>query len=181
MPGCAPIARSLHTTIHTAVLIKTPKVLSSELRWCSCNIFSTQDENVAVITHDESAAVFSWKGKSLEEYWGCILNALIYPGDDGKGHIPDLIFDDGGDMNLLIHEGKKAEDLLIKDVTIPEPSSTDNVEFNIVQIIIKRQLEGGETDKWNKSVNTCTRFSEETFTGVHHLHTIEKTGTNRKK
>ena len=62
---------------------------------------------MAVITHDESADVFSWKGESLKEYWECILNALIYPEDDGKGHIPDLIVDDGGDMTLLIHEGKK--------------------------------------------------------------------------
>ena len=98
---------------------------------------------MAVITHDESAAVFSWKGESIEEYWDWILNALIYPEDDGKGHRPDLIVDERCDTNLLIHEGKNVEDLFLKCGTIPDPSSTENVEFKIVQIIIKRQLEGG--------------------------------------
>ena len=77
MPGCALIAVSLHVTIQTAVLIETLKALSSDLRWCSCKKKSTQDHTVAVVTHDESTAVFSWKGESLEEYWYCILNALI--------------------------------------------------------------------------------------------------------
>ena len=84
-------------------------------------------------------------------------------------------------MTLLIHEGKKAEDLLLKDVTTPDPIYTDNVEFKISQSIIKRQLEGGETDKWNKIVDTCIGVSEETSTGVHHLYTMEKTGTNHQK
>ena len=181
MPGCACIAGSLHVTIQTAVLVETVKALSSDLRWCSCNIISTQDHTVAVITHDESAAAFSWKGESLEEYWDCILNALIQLEDNGKGRRSDLIIDDGGDMILLIHEGKKAEDLLLKDGTIPDPSSTDNAEFNIFQTIAKRQIEGGETDKWNKIVNTCMGVSEETSTGVHHLYTMEKTGTNHQK
>ena len=138
MPGCACISGSLHMTTHMVVLIDTIKVLISDLRWCSCNIFSTQKHTVAVIKHDESAAVFSWKGKSLEEYWYCILNALIQPKDGGKGLRPDLIVDDGGDTNLLIHKSKKAEDLFLKGVTIPEPISTENVEFKIVQTIIKR-------------------------------------------
>ena len=77
MAGCARISESLHMTIQTAVLVETLKSLSSDLHWCSCKIFSTQDHTVAAITHDESAAVFSWKGESLEEYWDCILNALI--------------------------------------------------------------------------------------------------------
>ena len=102
---------------------------------------------MAAITRDEYAAVFSWKGESIEEYWDCIMNALIWPKDDGKGHRPDLIVDDGGDMALLVHEGRKAEDLFFKDGTIPDPSYMDNAEFNIFQTIIKRQLEGGETDK----------------------------------
>ena len=100
------------------------------------------------------------------------MNALIWPEDNVKGHRPDLIFDDGGDMTLLVHEGKKAEDFLLKDYTIPDPISTENVEFKIVQTIIKRQLKGVETDKWKKIVNTCMGFSEETFTGVHHLYTM---------
>ena len=136
---------------------------------------------MAVMTHYESDALFSWKGESLKEYWGCILNALIYPEDDGKGHRPDLIVDDGGDMTLLIHEGKKSEELFLKDGTIPDPRSTVNAEFNIVQTTIKHQLEGGDTDKWNKIFNTCRGVSGETSTTVSHLYTMEKTGTNHQK
>ena len=167
-------------TIQTEVLIENLKALSSDLRWCSCNIFSNQDHNVAVITHAKYAAVFSRKGDSLEEYWDCILNALIQQEDDGKGHRSDLIVDDEVEMTLLVHEGKKAGELFIKDGNIPDPISTDNYELQIVQTIIKRQLEGGEMDKWNKIVNTCMGFSEENFTGVHHLYTMEKTGTNHQ-
>ena len=144
MPGCAHISVSIHMTIQTEVSIETVKALSSDLCWFSCNIFFIQDHDLASITHDEPAAVFSWKGESLEEYWECILNSLVWPEDDGKGHRPDLIVDDGGDMTLLIHDGKKVGDLFLKDVTVPDPSSTDNSEFKIVQTIIKRQLEGGE-------------------------------------
>ena len=92
---------------------------------------SNKYHTVAVIMHGEYSAVFSWKGESLEEYWDCILNALIHPEDDGKGHRPEPIVYDGGDMNILINEGKKAEDLLIKDGTIPDPISTDNAELKI--------------------------------------------------
>merc|ERR1711865_1172415 len=117
-----------------------------------------------------------WKGETLEEYWECTLNALTWQNDDGKGHGPDLIIDDGGDMTLLIHEGKKAEDLFLKDGTLPDPTSTDNAEFKIVLTIIKRLLESGETDKWNKMASRCHGVSEETTTGVHRLYTMEKTG-----
>ena len=135
---------------------------------------------MAVMTHYESDALFSWKGESLKEYWGCILNALIYPEDDGKGHRPDLIVDDGCDMTLLIHDGKKAEVMFLKDVTIPEPRSTEKNYFNIFQTIIKSQLEGGETAKWNKMINTRMGVSEE-ITGVKHLYTMKKKGTNHQK
>ena len=107
MPGCAHISGSLHLTIQTAVFIETLKSLSSDLHWCSFNIFYTQYHTVAVITHGEFDAVFSWKGESLKEYWDCIPNALIYPEDDGKGHIPDLIVDDGSDVTLIINKGNK--------------------------------------------------------------------------
>jgi len=173
----ARISGSLHMTIQTAVLIETLKALGGDIRWCSCNIFSTQDHAAAAIARDESAAVFAWKGESLDEYWECTLNALTWPTDDGKGQGPDLIVDDGGDMTLLIHEGKKAEDLFLKDGTLPDPNSTDNAEFKIVLTIIKRLLEGGETDKWNKIASRCKGVSEETTTGVHRLYTMEKTGS----
>merc|ERR1712087_887999 len=161
----------------TAVLIETLKALGGDIRWCSCNIFSTQDHAAAAIARDESAAVFAWKGESLEEYWECTLNALTWPEDDGKGQGPDLIVDDGGDMTLIIHEGKKAEDAFLKDGTLPDPSSTDNAEFKIVLTILKRLLEAGETDKWNKLATRCMGVSEETTTGVHRLYTMEKNET----
>ena len=173
----ARISGSLHMTIQTAVLIETLQKLGGNIRWCSCNIFSTQDHAAAAIARDESAAVFAWKGESLEEYWECTLNAVTWPDDDGKGHGPDLIVDDGGDMTLLIHEGKKAEDQFLKDKTLPDPESTDNAEFKIVLSIIRRLLEGGETDKWNKIATRCMGISEETTTGVHRLYTMEKAGT----
>jgi len=173
----ARISGSLHMTIQTAVLIETLKELGGDIRWCSCNIFSTQDHAAAAIARDEAAAVFAWKGESLEEYWECTLNAITWPSDDGKGHGPDLIVDDGGDMTLLVHEGKKAEDAFAKDGSLPDPSSTDNAEFKIVLTIIKRLLQGGETDKWNKIATRCMGVSEETTTGVHRLYTMEKTGS----
>jgi len=172
----ARISGSLHMTIQTAVLIETLKSLGGDIRWCSCNIFSTQDHAAAAIARDDSAAVFAWKGESLEEYWECTLSALTWPEDDGKGHGCDIIVDDGGDMTLLIHEGKKAEDQFKKDGTLPDPTSTDNEEFKIVLTIIKRLLEEGTTDKWNKIATRCMGVSEETTTGVHRLYTMEKTG-----
>eukprot|EP00549_Striatella_unipunctata_P004289 CAMPEP_0118692674 /NCGR_PEP_ID=MMETSP0800-20121206/11436_1 /TAXON_ID=210618 ORGANISM="Striatella unipunctata, Strain CCMP2910" /NCGR_SAMPLE_ID=MMETSP0800 /ASSEMBLY_ACC=CAM_ASM_000638 /LENGTH=481 /DNA_ID=CAMNT_0006590729 /DNA_START=86 /DNA_END=1531 /DNA_ORIENTATION=+ len=173
----ARISGSLHMTVQTAVLIETLKNLGGDIRWCSCNIFSTQDHAASAIARDESAAVFAWKGETLEEYWECTLNAITWPDDDGKGHGPDLIVDDGGDMTLLIHEGKKAEDLFKENGTVPDPSSTDNAEFKIVLTIIKRLLESGETDKWNKIASRCQGISEETTTGVHRLYIMEKNNT----
>jgi len=173
----ARIAGSLHMTIQTAVLIETLKALGGDIRWCSCNIFSTQDHAAAAIARDESAAVFAWKGETLEEYWECTLSAITWPEDDGKGDGPDLIVDDGGDMTLLIHEGKKAEDLFLATGALPDPNSTDNAEFKIVLGIIRRLLEAGITDKWNKIGARCVGVSEETTTGVHRLYQMEKAGT----
>ena len=128
----ARIAGSLHMTIQTAVLIETLKKLGGDIRWCSCNIFSTQDHAAAAIARDGSAAVFAWKGETLEEYWECTMNAITWTNPDAKGDGPDLIVDDGGDMTLLVHEGWKAENAYAKDGTLPDPSSTDNAEFKIV-------------------------------------------------
>ena len=160
MPGCDRIAGSLQMTMQTEVLIENLKALSGDLRWCSCNILSSQDHTLAIIMHYECAAVFSWKGESIEKYWYCVLNTLIQPEDDGKGRRSDLIVDDGGDMNLLVHQG----DLFFKDGTIPDPISMDNAEFKIFQTIIKRQLEGRETEKWNKIFNMFMGVSQETST-----------------
>ena len=170
----ARISGSLHMTVQTAVLIETLKELGADIRWCSCNIFSTQDHAAAVIARDEQAAVFAWKGESLEEYWKCTLDAISWPLDDGKGHGPDLIVDDGGDMTLLIHEGKKAEDRFAKDGTLPDPNVTDNSEMKVVLSIIRRLLESGETDKFAKIAGRCKGVTEETTTGVHRLYMMEK-------
>mmetsp|Transcript_15557 Transcript_15557/g.54044 ORF Transcript_15557/g.54044 Transcript_15557/m.54044 type:complete len:484 (-) Transcript_15557:157-1608(-) len=173
----ARIAGSLHMTVQTAVLIETLQALGADLRWCSCNIFSTQDHAAAAIAHAKSAAVFAWKGETLEEYWECTLNACAWPEDDGKGIGPDIIVDDGGDMTLLIHEGVKAEKAFAKDGTLPDPTSTTNEEFKIVLTILKRLLEAGETDRWSKYASRCVGVSEETTTGVHRLYQMEKEGT----
>jgi adenosylhomocysteinase len=176
LKGCR-IAGSLHMTIQTAVLIETLAHLGADIRWCSCNIFSTQDHAASAIARDGSAAVFAWKGETLEEYWECTLNAVTWPEVDDKGDGMDMIVDDGGDMTLLIHEGKKAEDLFLKNGTLPDPESTDNAEFKIVLTIIRRLLKSGVTDKWNKMASRCVGVSEETTTGVHRLYAMEKAGS----
>merc|ERR1719225_1399922 len=163
-------------TIQTAVLIETLAHLGADIRWCSCNIFSTQDHAAAAIARDGSAAVFAWKGETLEEYWECTLNAVTWLEADDEGDGMDMIVDDGGDMTLLIHEGKKAEDLFNANGTLPDPSSTTNAEFKIVLTIIRRLLENGETDKWNKIAARCVGVSEETTTGVHRLYAMAKAG-----
>lgn len=166
----ARISGSLHMTIQTAVLIETLKAMGADVRWCSCNIFSTQDHAAAAIARDGSAAVFAWKGETLEEYWECTLNAITWPVDE-KGDGCDMIVDDGGDMTLLIHEGVKAEIAFEKDGTLPDPTSTDNAEFKIVLSIIKRILEKGENlKKWRQLAERMVGVSEETTTGVHRLY-----------
>jgi adenosylhomocysteinase len=164
----ARISGSLHMTIQTAVLIETLKAMGADVRWCSCNIFSTQDHAAAAIARDESAAVFAWKGETLEEYWECTLNAITWP-EDAKGDGCDMIVDDGGDMTLLIHEGVKAEALYEKDGTLPDPDSTDNAEFKCVLGIIKRLLPTN-SKKWTKLAARMVGVSEETTTGVHRLY-----------
>jgi len=176
LKGCR-ISGSLHMTIQTAVLIETLAHLGADIRWCSCNIFSTQDHAAAAIARDGSAAVFAWKGETLEEYWECTLNAVTWLEADDKGDGMDMIVDDGGDMTLIIHEGKKAEDLFKANGTLPDPESTTNAEFKIVLTIIRRLLESGVTDKWNKIATRCMGVSEETTTGVHRLYAMEKAGS----
>ena len=171
----AKIAGSLHMTIQTAVLIETLKKLGANVRWCSCNIFSTQDHAAAAIARDGSAAVFAWKGETLEEYWECTLNAITWSDADDKGDGPDLIVDDGGDMTLLVHEGFKAEDAYAKDGTLPDPTSTDNAEFKIVLTIIRRELPK-QPDKWHKVAKRMFGVSEETTTGVHRLYAMSAAG-----
>lgn len=160
----ARIMGSLHMTVQTAVLIETLKELGADLRWCSCNIFSTQDEAAAAVVAKDSASVFAWKGETLEEYWWCTDRALTWP--DGEG--PDIIVDDGGDATLLIHEGYKAEVAYEKNGTLPDPESTDNEEFKLVLTTIRNGL-AANPKRWHKVVDRLVGVSEETTTGVHRL------------
>jgi len=160
------ISGSLHMTIQTAMLIKTLHALGADLRWASCNIFSTQDHAAAAIAESGMAAVFAWKGETLEEYWWCTEMALTWP--DGSG--PDLIVDDGGDATLLIHKGveiEKKPELL--------GQSTDNKE---VAIIMARLVASHEQtkDRWTRVAAKIKGVSEETTTGVHRLYHMEKEG-----
>lgn len=160
----AKVMGSLHMTIQTAVLIETLKELGADLRWCSCNIFSTQDHAAAAVVAKGSSSVFAWKGETLEEYWWCTDRALTWP--DGSG--PDLIVDDGGDATMLIHEGFKAEIAYEKDGTLPDPESTENAEFKIVLKTIREGL-SKNPKRWHNVVDKFVGVSEETTTGVHRL------------
>lgn len=159
------IMGSLHMTIQTAVLIETLVHLGAEVRWCSCNIFSTQDHAAAAIAAT-GVNVFAWKGESLEDYWWCTNQALSFPG--GKG--PQLIVDDGGDATLLIHMGYKAEeDASILD---KEPSSQEEaVILKTLKEILKE-----DPQKWHRMVKDIKGVSEETTTGVHRLYQMMERG-----
>ena len=165
----ANISGSLHMTIQTAVLIETLVKLGAVVRWCSCNIFSTQDHAAAAVARD-SAAVFAWKGETLEEYWWCTDQMLNW------GSEPlDIIVDDGGDATLLIHEGYKAEKAFEATGAIPDSSTTDNAEMKCVLNIIAANLKTNPK-RWHKIVETCVGVSEETTTGVKRLYEMQKVG-----
>jgi len=162
----ARISGSLHMTIQTAVLIETLKILGAEVRWASCNIFSTQDHAAAAIAAS-GTPVFAWKGESLEEYWACTLEALTFPG--GKG--PNLIVDDGGDATLMVHRGYRAED----DPSILD-EKTDNKELAIINMTLKRRLKE-DPGFWHRCAKEIKGVSEETTTGVHRLYQMLEVGT----
>jgi adenosylhomocysteinase len=161
----ARISGSLHMTIQTAVLIETLAALGANVRWASCNIFSTQDHAAAAIAK-AGIPVFAWKGETLEEYWWCTYQALTFPG--GKG--PNLIVDDGGDATLLIHLGYKAE----KDAKVlnKKPSST---EEGVILALLKKTLKE-DAGKWRRIVSEWKGVSEETTTGVHRLYQMMEKG-----
>jgi len=166
----ARITGSLHMTIQTAVLIETLAELGAEVRWCSCNIFSTQDHAAAAIAANKTANVFAWKGETLEQYWWCTYQALRW-GDGGDG--PNLIVDDGGDATLLIHEGVKAEAEFKSSGKLPDPASTEDAEFKCVLSILRKTVQ--ETPNyWTKMSVGIAGVSEETTTGVHRLYQMAK-------
>ncbi len=165
------VSGSLHMTIQTAVLIETLTALGADVRWASCNIYSTQDHAAAAIAKAGEAAVFAWKGESLEEYWWCTLQALTWP--NGKG--PQLIVDDGGDATLLIHRGFEFEKHFDEHGKLPE-ISTDNKEAATVDTLI-HQIHAESKTKWGDQVKDLVGVSEETTTGVHRLYQRAEVGT----
>ena len=161
----ARVMGSLHMTIQTAVLIETLHELGADVRWASCNIFSTQDHAAAAIAAS-GIPVFAWKGESLEEYWWCTAQALAFPG--GKG--PNLIVDDGGDASLLVHKGFRAEnDSKLLDV---KPSSREeSIVLETLKTILKE-----DPQRWHRTVSDLKGISEETTTGVHRLYQMMEAG-----
>lgn len=160
------IMGSLHMTIQTAMLIQTLHKLGADLRWASCNIFSTQDHAAAAVVKAGLARVFAWKGETLEEYWWCTEQALTWP--DGTG--PDLIVDDGGDATLMVHQGVKVE----KNPSILD-EKVDSREFEIVMDRLRHSLKN-DPGKWTRMAAKIKGVSEETTTGVHRLYQMEKKG-----
>lgn len=160
------ISGSLHMTVQTAILIETLKKLGADIRWASCNIFSTQDHAAAAVAAAGSAKVFAWKGETLEEYWWCTEQALTWP--DGSG--PDLIVDDGGDATLMIHWGVRAE----RNPKVLE-EQYDSREFNAVIERLRESFKKNPS-KWTNIAKHIRGVSEETTTGVHRLYQMAKDG-----
>jgi adenosylhomocysteinase len=163
----ARISGSLHMTIQTAVLIETLVELGAQVRWASCNIFSTQDHAAAAIAA-AGVPVYAWKGETLDEYWWCTEQVLNWP--DGKG--PNMILDDGGDATLLVHKGVEVE----KAGAVPEPQASDSEEWRSVLGALKRNFDR-DSHHWHKIADGIKGVTEETTTGVHRLYEMAKKGT----
>ncbi|WP_446424636.1 adenosylhomocysteinase [Mailhella sp.] len=160
------VSGSLHMTIQTAMLIQTLYALGADIRWASCNIFSTQDHAAAAIAESGMAKVFAWKGETLEDYWWCTEMALTWP--DGSG--PDLIVDDGGDATLLIHQGVEAEN---------DPAVLDRTPSCKEEAIIMERIAlslKNDPQRWHRVAEKIRGVSEETTTGVHRLYQMERDG-----
>ena len=162
----ARITGSLHMTIQTAVLIDTLVDLGAEVRWASCNIYSTQDHAAAAIAARD-IPVFAWKGETIDEYWWCTEQALTWP----DGGMPNMILDDGGDATLLVHKGAEFE----KAGSVPAPKAEDNEEWKAILAVLKRTLETSP-GKWQKMADSVKGVSEETTTGVHRLYQMQESG-----
>jgi adenosylhomocysteinase len=172
----ARITGSLHMTIQTAVLIETLVALGAQVRWASCNIFSTQDHAAAavVVGPDGTAEkpngvpVFAWKGETLEEYWWCTEQVLLWP--DGQG--PNMILDDGGDATLLVHKGAEFE----AAGAVPVPAAADSEEYAVVLGVLKRSL-AEDAQRWTRIAAGIKGVTEETTTGVHRLYEMKQRGS----
>jgi adenosylhomocysteinase len=162
----ARITGSLHMTIQTAVLIETLVELGADVRWASCNIFSTQDHAAAAIAA-AGIPVFAWKGETLEEYWWCTEQALNWP----NGQTPNMILDDGGDATLLIHKGVECE----KTGKVPAAKAGDNEEWKVILDVLKNNLKANPK-KWQEYAKNIRGVTEETTTGVHRLYQMQDKG-----
>ncbi|MFI6065050.1 adenosylhomocysteinase [Micromonospora sp. NPDC051227] len=171
----ARITGSLHMTIQTAVLIETLVALGAQVRWASCNIFSTQDHAAAAVvvgrtgTPDAPAGVpvYAWKGESLDEYWWCTQQVLLWP--DGQG--PNMILDDGGDATLLVHKGAEFEAI----GAVPSPESADSEEYEVILGVLTRSLRE-DNRRWTRVAAGIKGVTEETTTGVHRLYEMQQAG-----
>jgi len=171
----ARITGSLHMTVQTAVLIETLVALGAQVRWASCNIFSTQDHAAAAVVvgpegtpeHPRGVPVFAWKGETLEEYWWCTARALSWPGADG----PNLILDDGGDATLLVHKGVEYE----RAGAVPDPAGADSEELAIILGLLGRSLRE-DAQRFTRLAAGVRGVSEETTTGVHRLYQYAERG-----
>ena len=170
----ARVTGSLHMTVQTAVLIETLTALGADVRWASCNIFSTQDHAAAAIAvgpdgspdSPQGVPVYAWKGETLEEYWWCTEQALTWPGE-----APNMILDDGGDATLLVHKGVEFE----KAGVAPDPSTADSEEFEVVLGLLNRSL-ATTPNKWTEIAGSIKGVTEETTTGVHRLYQMLEQG-----
>ncbi|HWT95359.1 MAG TPA: adenosylhomocysteinase [Solirubrobacteraceae bacterium] len=162
----ARITGSLHMTIQTAVLIETLTALGAEVRWASCNIFSTQDHAAAAIAAS-GVPVYAWKGETLEEYWWCLEQTL----DFGDGVGPNMILDDGGDVTLLVHKGTEFE----KAGSVPDPSTADSEEYAVILGLLQRSI-GEDAQRFTRIGEGILGVTEETTTGVHRLYEMQKEG-----
>ncbi|HET6506719.1 MAG TPA: adenosylhomocysteinase [Baekduia sp.] len=171
----AKIMGSLHMTIQTAVLIETLTALGAEVRWVSCNIFSTQDHAAAAVAvgpngtpeNPQGIPVFAWKGETLEEYWWCTEQALTWPDGDG----PNMILDDGGDATMLVHKGTEFE----AAGAVPNPADAESEEFQVFLTLLQRSL-AEDPGKWTKIGQRIKGVTEETTTGVHRLYELAQQG-----
>jgi adenosylhomocysteinase len=172
----ARVTGSLHMTIQTAVLIETLTALGAQVRWASCNIFSTQDHAAAAVAvgpdgtadNPKGIPVFAWKGETLEEYWWCTEQALTWP----NGESPNMILDDGGDATLFVHKGVEYE----QAGAVPAPDESDNEEWRVVLDRLRNSL-ADDPGKWTRAAGSIKGVTEETTTGVHRLYEMARAGT----
>jgi len=171
----ARVTGSLHMTVQTAVLIETLVALGAEVRWASCNVFSTQDHAAAAVVVGPNGSVdalagvpvFAWKGETLTEYWWCTEQALSWPGVGG----PNMILDDGGDATLLVHKGVEFE----KAGAVPDPATADSEEYAVILGVLTRSL-AEDARRWTEIANGIKGVTEETTTGVHRLYQMQERG-----